>query len=144
MSEFSPKSEEVGNVDRMKELERELMEIRGEREKELERRREIAEIFMGEVQKELDTVISWKVGGSTAREDFAFSSDLDIDVLLKKDPNEDESLILYHYLVQRFLEEKELFIQPHTFTIDQLKRIKSHNPEIGKWYEEYFDLEEPL
>jgi predicted nucleotidyltransferase len=104
------------------------------RTREYLRRSKIAELFVEDVKK-IAPVIAWKVTGSTARKDFGFTSDLDIEILTAEEcpPN------LIWILKKLYFKKYGILIDCVPQSIKDLK-VFLVNPEFKKFIEDYFEI----
>jgi predicted nucleotidyltransferase len=104
------------------------------RTREYLRRLKIAESFVEDVRK-ITPVIAWKVTGSTARRDFGFTSDLDIEILTAEEypPN------LIWMLKKLYFKKYGILICCVPQSLKDLQPLIA-NPEFKKFIEDYFEI----
>jgi predicted nucleotidyltransferase len=105
------------------------------RMREYMRRLKIAKSFVEDVKK-IVPVIAWKVTGSTARRDFGFTSDLDIEILTAEEYPDDAIWVLKKLYMERF----GILIGCVPQSIENLKELVAAKPELKKFFEEYFEI----
>lgn len=100
------------------------------------RRKRIGREFTRMVNKVMP-IISWRITGSTARRDFGFTSDLDIDILIRGDAN----MSYLTTLRRAFMKKYNLLIDCIPTSIEELKTfLRTSKKEVKEFYEEFYGI----
>jgi len=113
-----------------------LPPVRHWRKTQLDKRRQIAEKLVELICREAN-VLAWKITGSTARRDFGFTSDLDIDILVETDRDAEIGNKLARYYQKLILEQQNILID---FMVDSKESLFKY-PTLENLVKKYYNLE---